>query len=55
MLELLQGKAFTYAILGLYALRAGSYFSGAHWGPASYWCCAFGITIAAEFLIPRFP
>lgn len=53
--ELLQSKAFTFLILTLYALRASSYFVGKHYGPGAYWCCAFGITIAAEFLIPRWP
>lgn len=53
--ELLNGKLFTYAILTLYALRGGTYLLGQHYGPAAYWACAFGITVAAEFLIPRFP
>lgn len=55
MNDLLHGKLFTYAILSLYALRAGSYGFGHHWGPMTYWVCAFGITVAAEFLILRFP
>jgi len=55
MMELLTGKLFTYVILSLYALRAGTYAWGGHWGPMSYWVCAFGITVAAEFLILRWP
>jgi hypothetical protein len=42
---LLEGKAFTYVILALYALRCSSYVLGKHYGPAAYWLCAFGITI----------
>lgn len=55
MYELLTGKAFTYVILFMYAMRAGTYMASNHWGPASYWICALGITISAEFLIPRWP
>ncbi len=55
MFELLTGKAFTYVILSLYMLRAATYFIGHNWGPAVYWVCALGITIAAEFLIPKWP
>ena len=53
--DLLNGKFFTFLILSLYALRAGSYFVTGHIGPGAYWTCAAGITVAAEFLIPRFP
>jgi len=55
MVELLLGKGFTYAILALYGLRAGTYIWGGHYGPAMYWVSALCITISAEFLIPRFP
>ena len=55
MIDLIHGKAFTYVILCLYAVRALSYLHGRHLGPAAYWVCAFGITVSAEFLIARFP
>jgi hypothetical protein len=55
MRALLDGKAFTYCILTLYALRCLSYAAGGHWGRAGYWICAFGITVSAEFLITRWP
>ena len=55
MNELFLGKGFTYIILSLYGLRAASYAFGHHWGPMSYWVCAFGITVSAEFLITKFP
>lgn len=51
----LDGRFFTYAILGLYSLRCLSYLYGAHWGRAMYWVCALGITVSAEFLISRYP
>lgn len=55
MIELIHGKFFTYLILGLYLIRATTYLHGRHFGPASYWLCAMGITISAEFLISRYP
>lgn len=55
MAEFMEGKFFTYAILGLYSLRAIGYASGGHWGPMGYWLSAMCITISAEFLIARFP
>lgn len=55
MTELLHGKAFTYVILALYAIRCVSYLHGRHYGPAMYWLCALGITVSAEFLVKRFP
>lgn len=51
----LDGKAFTYAILALYALRCGSYAVTSNWPRALYWLCAIGITVSAEFLIARRP
>jgi hypothetical protein len=50
-----EGKTFTFMILGLYGLRCSSYLATKHYGPASYWLCAFGITVSAEFLMRRFP
>lgn len=55
LLQLLSGKFFSYLILSLYALRCGSYLFTKHWGPATYWICAFGITLSAEFFIKRWP
>jgi hypothetical protein len=51
----LDGPAFTWAILTLYALRCVSYAFGGHWGRAAYWLCAAGITVSAEFLMRRWP
>lgn len=51
----LDGKTFTYLIIGLYILRCFSYLYGAHYGRAVYWACAMGITVSAEFLITRWP
>jgi hypothetical protein len=53
MKAFLAGKGFTYAILGLYALRAGGYAVGGDWARVMYWLCAMGITVSAEFLIDR--
>lgn len=54
-MKIFEGPLFTYAILSLYTLRCLSYAYGSHWGKMSYWVCAIGITISAEFLIGRFP
>lgn len=51
----MEGRGFTYVILGLYTLRCLSYAYGGHWGRAAYWLCAMGITVSAEFLIVRWP
>lgn len=51
----LEGRTFTYTILSLYGLRCLSYFVTKHYGPASYWLFAFGITVSAEILIKKFP
>ncbi len=55
MTSILEGKAFTWAILSLYGLRCLSYATTSHWGRAAYWLCAAGITVSAEFLISRWP
>ncbi len=55
LLSLLEGRAFTYVILTLYALRCLSYVFTKHYGSASYWLCALGITVSAAFLMRRFP
>lgn len=51
----MESRAFTYTILSLYGLRCLSYFITKHYGPASYWLFAFGITVSAEILIKKFP
>lgn len=53
--SLIESRAFTYAILALYGLRCSSYVFTKHYGPASYWFFAFGITVSAEILIKKFP
>lgn len=55
VLAFLEGPAFTYVILALYAARCLSYAGGGHYGRVCYWLCAFGITLSAEFLITRWP
>jgi hypothetical protein len=55
LMAFLGGKGFTYVILTLYGMRALSYLVTRHYGPAVYWVCAFGITVAAEFLVRRWP
>lgn len=55
MTRFLDGPAFTYAILALYALRCGSYAFSSHWGRAGYWVGAMWITLSAEFLVRKWP
>ena len=51
MRAILAGKAFSYAIMSLYLMRAGGYAVGGDWPRVMYWLCALGITVSAEFLI----
>lgn len=51
----LEGPAFSLAILSLYALRCVTYLTGGHLGRAAYWLSAFLITLSVEFLIKRWP
>lgn len=55
MIAFLSGKAFTYVIMSLYAIRSTTYALGGHYGSACYWLSALFITISAEFLIKKFP
>ncbi len=55
MIRFIEGPFFTYTIMALYVLRCVTYAYGSHWGRASYWLCALGITISAEFLMKRWP
>lgn len=52
---LLDGPAFTYTILSLYALQCVRYSAGGHWGRAMYWLSAAMITVSAEFVTKRWP
>ena len=42
---------FVYLILFLYACSVIRYVGAGKYGNAMYWLCAFGITIAATFLM----
>lgn len=55
LMTFLESRFFTYVILSLYGMRCLSYLVTKHYGPASYWICAFGITVSAEILIKKFP
>lgn len=55
MKDFITGPGFTWVILACYGLRLGSHLWGQHWGRASYWFFAIGITISAEFLMRRWP